>query len=233
MNYGEQFLWIIFPYLALTIFILGHLYRYNTDQLGWTAKSSELLEKKSLQWGSLLFHGGILAVVGGHISGLLIPKAWLAFVGVTDHMYHMVAIYCGGPAGLMTLAGILILTVRRFNNDRVYAVSSMTDLAVVILILAEVVLGLASTATNVFGASAFDYRATIAPWFRGLLLLQPDAAFMDSVPWVFKLHVIIGFALLALWPFTRLVHVWSMPVEYVNRSYIQYYSRDLKRKPFQ
>ena len=233
MNYGEQFLWVIFPYITLAIFVLGHIYRYNTDQLSWTAKSSELLEKKTLQWGSLLFHGGILAVVGGHLSGLLIPKAWFEAIGVTDHMYHMVAIYCGGPAGLMTLAGILILTVRRFSNDRVYAVSNKADIVVVLLLLAEVVLGLASTATNVFGSGSFDYRATIAPWFRGLLILQPDAAFMASVPLVFKLHVIMGFALFAVWPFTRLVHVWSMPIEYINRPYIQYYSRDLKRKPFQ
>lgn len=232
MNYGEQFLWVIFPYLTLTIFVLGHIYRYNTDQLGWTARSSELLEKKSLRWGSLLFHGGILAVVGGHVSGLLIPKAWTQAIGITEQMYHMAAVYGGGPAGLMTLAGILILTVRRFSNDRVYAVSSMADLVIVLLILGEVVLGLASTATNVFGSGAFDYRETIAPWFRGLLILQPDAIFMAPVPLIFKLHVVMGFALFAVWPFTRLVHVWSMPVEYINRSYIQYYSRDLKRKSF-
>lgn len=232
MNYSEQFLWVIFPYLTLTIFVLGHIYRYNTDQLGWTAKSSELLEKKSLQWGSLLFHGGILAVVGGHVSGLLIPKAWFEAIGVTDHMYHMVAIYCGGPAGVMTLAGIVILTVRRFSNDRVYAVSSKADLMVVLLLVGEVILGLTSTATNVFGAGTFDYRATIAPWFRGLLLLQPDAATMASVPWVFKLHVIMAFSLFAVWPFTRLIHVWSMPIEYIRRPYIQYYSRELKRRSF-
>jgi len=230
MNFGEQFIWVICPYLVLTIFVVGHIYRYNTDQLGWTARSSEFLEKKRLQWGSLLFHIGILAVVGGHVSGLLIPKAWFQAIGVTDHMYHMVALYCGGPAGLLTLAGILILTVRRFSNDRVYAVSSMADLVVVILILAEVTLGLTSTATNVFGSGGFDYRETIAPWFRGLLILQPDARFMASVPLAFKLHVVMGFALFAVWPFTRLVHVWSMPIEYLNRPYIQYVSRDVKHK---
>jgi len=230
MNVGEQFLWIIYPYVALTIFIVGHIYRYNTDQLGWTARSSELLEKKNLQWGSLLFHLGILAVIGGHISGLLIPKVWFEAIGVNEHMYHMAAIYGGGPAGLMTLAGILILTVRRFGNDRVYAVSSRADFVVVILILAEVILGLASTATNVFGASSFDYRETIAPWFKGLLLLQPDANFMNRVPLPFKLHVVMGFTIFAVWPFTRLVHVWSMPIEYLNRPYIQYFNREVKRK---
>ena len=229
MNFGEQFLWVIYPYLTLTVFVVGHIYRYNTDQLGWTAKSSELLEKKRLQWGSLLFHAGILAVVGGHVSGLLIPKAWFEAAHVTEQMYHMAAVYGGGPAGLMTLAGILILTVRRFGNDRVYAVSSMADLVVVLLILAEVTLGLVSTATNVFGAGNFDYRETIAPWFRGLLILQPDATFMDRVPLVFKLHVVMAFALFAIWPFTRLVHIWSMPIEYLNRPYIKYVSRTIKR----
>lgn len=230
MNIGEQFLWVIYPYVALTIFILGHIYRYNTDQLGWTARSSELLEKKSLQWGSLLFHLGILAVVGGHVSGLLIPKAWFEAIGVNEHMYHMAAIYGGGPAGLVTLVGILILTMRRFGNDRVYAVSSMADLVVVVLVLAEVILGLVGTGTNVFGASDFDYRETIAPWFRGLLLLQPDATLMSNIPLAFKLHVGMGFAVFLVWPFTRLVHVWSMPIEYVRRPYIQYFSREVRNK---
>ena len=229
MNVGQQFLWIIYPYVALTIFVVGHIYRYNTDQLGWSARSSELLEKKNLQWGSLLFHLGILAVIGGHVSGLMIPKTWFENVGVTESMYHMAAVYGGGPAGVMTLAGILILTLRRFGNDRVYAVSSRADLVVVILVLAEVTLGLISTGTNVFGASGFDYRETIAPWFRGLLLLQPDANFMGNVPLSFKLHVMMGFTIFAIWPFTRLVHVWSMPIEYMRRPYIQYFSREKKR----
>jgi nitrate reductase gamma subunit len=232
MNFIEQFLWVIFPYIALTIFIVGHIYRYNMDQLGWTAKSSELLEKRSLQWGSILFHAGILAVVGGHISGLLIPKTFFESLGVNEHMYHMAAVYGGGPAGVVTLVGILILTFRRFGNDRVFAVSSKADLLVAILVLVEVVLGLTSTATNVLQVTNFDYRETISPWLRGLLFLKPDASFMTGVPLVFKLHVVTGFGMFAIWPFTRLVHVWSMPVEYIYRTYIQYFSRDLKDKSF-
>ena len=232
MKFTEQFLWVIYPYIALTIFVVGHIYRYNTDQLGWTAKSSELLEKRSLWWGSMLFHAGILAVVGGHISGLLIPKAFFESIGVNEQMYHMAAVYGGGPAGLVTLAGILILTLRRFGNDRVFAVSSAADLIVVILVLIEVSLGLASTITNVLSTGSFDYRETIGPWFRGLLFLQPAASFMAAVPLVFKLHVVVGFGIFAMWPFTRLVHVWSMPIEYINRAYIQYFSRDLKVKSF-
>lgn len=232
MKFTEQFLWVIYPYIALTIFVVGHIYRYNTDQLGWTAKSSELLEKRSLWWGSMLFHAGILAVVGGHVSGLLIPKAFFESIGVNEQMYHMAAVYGGGPAGLVTLAGILILTLRRFRNDRVFAVSSAADLIVVILVLIEVSLGLASTITNVMSTGSFDYRETIGPWFRGLLFLQPAASFMAVVPLVFKLHVVVGFGIFAMWPFTRLVHVWSMPIEYINRAYIQYFSKDLKVKSF-
>lgn len=232
MNFTEQFLWVIYPYIVLTIFVVGHIYRYNTDQLGWTAKSSELLEKRSLWWGSMLFHAGILAVVGGHISGLLIPKTFFESIEVNEQMYHMAAVYGGGPAGLVTLAGILILTLRRFGNDRVFAVSSTADLIVVILVLMEVSLGLASTITNVLGTGNFDYRETIGPWFRGLLFLQPAASFMAAVPLVFKLHVVLGFGIFAMWPFTRLVHVWSMPIEYISRAYIQYFSKDLKIKSF-
>jgi len=232
MKFTEQFLWVIYPYIALTIFVVGHIYRYNTDQLGWTAKSSELLEKRSLWWGSMLFHSGILAIVGGHISGLLIPKVFFESIGVNEQMYHIAAVYGGGPAGLVTLAGILILTLRRFGNDRVFAVSNAADLIVVILVLIEVSLGLASTVTNVMSTGSFDYRETIGPWFRGLLFLQPVASFMAAVPLVFKLHVVVGFGIFAMWPFTRLVHVWSMPIEYINRAYIQYFSKDLKVKLF-
>lgn len=226
MNLQEQLLWVIYPYVALTIFIVGHLYRYHTDNLGWTARSSELLEKRSLRWGSLLFHFGILAVVGGHISGVLVPKELFEAIGIDSPKYHLAAVYGGGPAGILTLAGILILTVRRFANERVYAVSSKGDLVIVVLVLAEVVLGMASTFTTVFGSSHFEYRETIGPWFRGVLLLAPDASLMRQVPGIFKLHVAVGLAIFAVWPFTRLVHMWSVPVEYLNRAFIQYSRRN-------
>lgn len=221
--YMEQFLWVIYPYVVAVIFVLGHIFRYMHDQLNWTAKSSEFLEKDRLKWGVLLFHFGILAVAGGHVAGLIVPKTWFLASGVTDELYHMAALGGGGLAGLMTGAGIVCLTIRRFGHERVAATGSFGDRLVVIVLLAEILLGLAGTASGSFAARhAFDYRETIAPWLRGLLSFQPDITLLQTVPAIFRAHILLGLAIFALWPFTRLVHVWSVPVEYLSRAYIHY-----------
>ena len=222
-EFMEQFLLVIYPYVIAVIFIMGQIFRYMTDQAGWTTKSSEFLEKEQLKWGSLLFHFGILAVLGGHFSGLLVPKEWFNAVGVTDEMYHAAAVGGGGVAGLATLAGILFLTVRRFSNARVSSVSSFGDKLVVVVLLAEIVVGIAGTASGLLpGGAGFDYRETIAPWLRGLLIFTPDKTLMSSVPFVFRVHILLGLMIFAIWPFTRLVHVWSAPLEYISRAYIHY-----------
>ncbi|MDU2065852.1 MAG: respiratory nitrate reductase subunit gamma [Sporomusaceae bacterium] len=225
MNFVEQFLWILYPYIALTLFVVGHIYRYSSDPLGWTAQSSQLLEQKKLKWGSFLFHFGIVAVLGGHIAGLLVPKAFFDGIGISNELYHQGAIYGGGPVGLIAFAGMVLLALRRFGNDRILAVSSVSDRLIVLLLLGEILLGIGATFSNLFDASHFDYRQTIAPWFRSLFIFCPDSTLMSSVPWIFKLHILAGFFIFALWPFTRLVHVWSLPVEYLQRAYIQYWRR--------
>lgn len=226
MNFWNQFLWIIYPYLMLTTFIVVHIYRYNTDQLAWTAKSSEFLEKKSLMWGSMLFHVGIVMVFFGHVAGLMIPKSFMESVGVSEHLYHAGAVYLGGLAGIMCLVGITILFLRRINVKRVRVTSTASDMLVAVLILANVALGVAMTlGYNMFG-DGYDYRETISPWLRGLLSFRPDASLMADVPLFFQLHVIFSFAIFGIWPFTRLVHVWSVPLAYFKRSYIVYRSRN-------
>lgn len=112
----NQFLWVIMPYLCIAIFFLGHLARFKFDKFSWTAKSSEFIEKKQLKWGSLMFHLGIIPVVMGHIVGLLIPASWLSAVGVSDHLYHIGAVYIGSVFGIITLIGMLLLTARRVTK---------------------------------------------------------------------------------------------------------------------
>lgn len=225
MNFGSQFLWVIYPYMMLTIFIVGHIYRYNTDQLAWTAKSSEFLEKKSLKWGSMMFHIGIFMVLMGHVAGLLIPKTVTESLGVSEHLYHAGAVYGGTAAGLLTLAGITILLFRRLNVKRVRATSSASDILVAILLFAVIGMGLLATVGhNVFGT--YDYRETISPWIRGIFTFTPDPALMSGVPFFYKLHVLMAFAIFGIWPFTRLVHVWSVPIAYFRRSYIVYRRRN-------
>lgn len=217
---SNQFLWVIFPYLCMATFVVGHIFRYRNDQFGWTAKSSEFIEKKQLMIGSLLFHIGIMPVIAGHIAGLGIPKEWTRAVGISDSMYHMGAVWGGGFFGVVTFLGMLILTWRRFALKRVRELSSISDLIVNSLLLFIVFIGMYSVIGTSVTQPEFDYRDSISVWFRSLLIFRPDASFMSSVPIAFQLHLLSGFLIFAMWPFTRLVHVWSVPLNYFGRSYI-------------
>lgn len=219
---GDQLLWVIYPYACIAIFIIGHIFRFKYDQFSWTAKSSEFVEKKSLMWGSILFHLGIIPVIMGHVVGLGIPASWLRAIGVSDHLYHIGAVYIGSIFGIVTLIGMLLLTARRVTNENVRKLSSLSDILVNFLLLFIVFIGCYSTIVTNATIPEFDYRNTISEWFRGLLILRPEAGYMEGVPLSFKIHVLTGFLITALWPFTRLVHVWSVPVNYVGRSHILY-----------
>ncbi|WP_195258794.1 respiratory nitrate reductase subunit gamma [Bacillus paralicheniformis] len=220
----EQILWVILPYIVITIFIGGHIYRYQHDQFGWTAKSSEMLEKKKLALGSSLFHWGIFFVIGGHVMGILIPESLYQTLGVSEHMYHKIAIGFGLPAGIAALSGLIILTYRRFTDKRIRKTSSAGDFITLVALLFVMTTGLAATFLNI-DSKGFDYRTTISPWFRNIFLFKPDAGLMASVPLWFKLHIMMGYVIFIVWPFTRLVHVFSMPLKYLTRSYVVYRKR--------
>lgn len=219
-----QILWGVMPYIVLTIFIGGHIYRYQHDQFGWTAKSSELLEKKKLAAGSILFHWGMLCVIGGHLMGILIPEALYTSIGISEHVYHKMAIGAGLPAGVAACTGLFILTYRRLFDKRIRKTSSPSDILILILLLFMMLTGVAATFLNI-DSRGFDYRTTIGPWFREIFLFRPDASLMESVPLWFKLHILIGYIVFILWPFTRLVHVFSLPLKYLTRSYVVYRKR--------
>ncbi len=219
----DYLFWVALPYAVLAIFILGHIYRYVTDPMSWTSKSSELLEKKLLRFGSMPFHYGIILVLAGHVIGLLIPKGVHEALGLSDHVYHIIAVVGGLFAGFLTLLGLLVLTYRRFAIKRVLANSSAGDIVVLVLLLFVVLAGLTATLSNIDGS--FDYRESIGPWLRGILTLRPDPTLMVNVPIIFKLHIFLVMLLFAVWPFTRLVHVLSFPVVYIWRSYIVFRRR--------
>ncbi|MDW8797974.1 respiratory nitrate reductase subunit gamma [Staphylococcus pseudoxylosus] len=218
----NQFLWVIMPYLCIAIFFLGHLARFKFDKFSWTAKSSEFIEKKQLKWGSLMFHLGIIPVAMGHIVGLLIPASWLTAVGVSDHLYHIGAVYIGSIFGIITLIGMFLLTARRITKKNIRRLSSASDIIVNFLLLAIVCMGCYATLVTNATIPSFDYRETISVWFRQLFIFSPDADLMLQVPLAFKTHILLGFIIMAFWPFTRLVHVWSVPLTYASRSYIIY-----------
>lgn len=225
------FWWVIFPYLTLTIMIVGSVYRFAFRQMTWVAPSTEFLEKKWLKIGSPLFHYGLLFAFVGHLMGVLVPIEVYHTLGVTDHMYHFLAIYGGGLAGLMVVAGAVILLIRKMTIDRVRVHATFADFFSVISLIIVAGLGVYITLVYNLTVVEYEYRLTIGPWFRSLLYFQPRYELMTGIPFIFKVHVIAAFALFAAIPFTRLVHLYSVPVHYVGRSPQQYRSRSaFKRK---
>lgn len=219
-------LWVAVPYAAIAVFIVGHIWRYRYDKFGWTTRSSQLYESAVLRWGSPLFHFGVLMVLVGHVGGLVIPKSWTEAVGVTEHTYHLMAVFIGTVAGLCTLIGLGILIARRRLTGPVFAATTRNDKAMYVVLAGVIVLGLLATVrANVLG-DGYDYRETVSPWFRSLFYLSPDPDVMAEVPVGFQIHVLAAFALFAFWPFTRLVHAFSAPVGYLTRPYVVYRSRD-------
>ena len=220
-------LWVVIPYLSIVVFVGGLIWRRRYDKFGWTTRSSQLYESTILRWGSPLFHFGVLLVLVGHVGGLLVPKWWTEAVGITEHAYHLMAVFLGTVAGLCTLIGMAILIARRRLVGPVFTATTRNDKAMYLVLGAVIVLGLwATVRANVVG-DGYDYRETVSPWFRSLFTLQPDPSIMAGVPSSFQIHVLAAFVLFAFWPFTRLVHAFSAPVGYVTRPYVVYRSRDV------
>ena len=219
-------LWIVLPYACLGVFVSGHVWRWRHDQFGWTTHTSQLLENRLLRLGSPLFHLGAFGVIGGHAMGLLVPASWTAALGVSEHTYHLVSVTGGTVTGVMLVVGLVLLIARRFVvSTRIRRTTTTMDRVLYAAMTAMVVLGMSGTVVvNLFG-EGYDYRETIAVWFRGIFWFQPDPALMTGAPLVFQLHAIGGFLFLALWPFTRLVHVWAAPLAYLWRPYVVYRRR--------
>ncbi len=224
---GELF-WNVVPYVVLAIVIVGTWWRYRYDKFGWTTRSSQLYESRLLRIASPMFHVGILVVVFGHIIGLVIPASWTEALGLSEHAYHLQAVLLGSIAGLATLIGIGLLIYRRRTTGPVFMATTVNDKLMYVVLVAAIVAGLAATAlgSGVVG-EAYNYRETVSVWFRSIWMLQPRGDLMEEAPLYFQIHVLIGLALFALWPFTRLVHAFSAPVGYLFRPYIVYRSRDV------
>lgn len=222
---SDIFWWVIFPYITLVIMVVGVLYRFAFRQLTWAAPSTEFFEKKWLRIGSPLFHWGIVLAFIGHVMGMIIPKGFYESLGISDHLYHIGAIYGGGLAGLMVVSGLVILLIRKITIDPVRVHATFADFFTVISLLIIAGIGLYMTAIYNTTVEAYEYRETIGPWFRSLFTLQPKYYLMESVPLIFKIHVIAAFGLFASIPFTRLIHFYSLPANYINRAPQQYRSR--------
>ncbi|HKS47745.1 MAG TPA: respiratory nitrate reductase subunit gamma [Amycolatopsis sp.] len=226
MSVLDALLWVAVPYVSIAIFIVGHYWRYRYDKFGWTTRSSQLYERRLLRLGSPLFHFGILVVALGHIGGLLIPKSWTEAVGISETAYHIGAVVLGTIAGVCTLGGAAILIYRRRTVGPVFSATTRNDKIMYVLLIGTIALGLGTTVLGNLTGHPHDYRETVAPWFRSIFSLQPHTALIKAAPWGFQAHVLAAWVLFAFWPFSRLVHVFSMPLGYLTRPYIVYRSRE-------
>ena len=215
---------VVFPYLALTTLVIGHIYRYVVNPYGWNTKSSELLDKKGLKFGITIFHWGIIFTLLGHGAGLLIPQKYWDAVGINSQAHTLFATYSGFIVGAAALLGLALLIYRRISKDRIIATTSLNDFVTLGLLFFVVATGFANVISGLY--EHFDILNTIAPWLRGILTLTPDASLMLEVPLRFKVHILAVLALLGFSPFSRLVHIWSVPLTYLFRRLIVFRRRE-------
>ena len=226
MSAGATLLWVILPYAAVATFVVGTWWRYRADQFGWTSGSTQLFEQKILGWAGPAFHYGALAAVGGHVIGLMIPKSFTEAVGMSENTYRWFSAIAGAAAGAVCTIGFVGLVYRRATNVRVRRTTSRTDLAVYFLLVVLIGLGCWLTfAHNLLSGEPSDYRESMSLWWRSLFILQPDVDAALAAPTVYQVHAIVAWAFWAVFPFSRLVHAWSIPLQYLGRPYILYRRR--------
>ncbi len=206
-----------YPYLCLTVFLVGSWLRFDREQYTWRSGSSQMLRRRQLSWGSNLFHIGILVIFMGHFVGLLTPIWIFDALGISHSFKQWMAIVLGGVAGVMCFIGITLLVHRRLFDSRIRKTSSFGDIAVLLLLYAQLILGL-STIPVSLGHTDGHEMVKFMTWAQGILSLQPGAALqVADVHIIFKLHLLLGMTLFLVFPFTRLVHIWSAPVWYLGR----------------
>ncbi|MEV7796821.1 respiratory nitrate reductase subunit gamma [Streptomyces sp. NPDC087512] len=222
------FLWGVLPYAAFVLLVAGLVWRHRYDRFGWTSRSSQVYESKLLNIASPVFHYSILFVLAGHLIGLFVPASWTRAMGVDEHAYHLFSLYGGTLAGALAVAGIAVLVYRRRTRAPVFRATTANDKAMYVFLLGAIVLGMVAKLSDTSG-DGYDYRATIAPWARSLFTLSPRTELMEGVPVLYHVHAVVGMALIAMVPYTRLVHMFTAPVQYLFRPYVVYRSRDPRR----
>ena len=218
MNYVNVFFFQIYPYIALAVFAIGCWARFDHDPYSWRTSSSQLLSGKWMRLGSNWFHLGVLAILGGHFVGLLTPHSVYEHF-ITAPQKQLLAMVAGGIFGVVCFIGLTILLLRRLFNPRIRATGTGRDLLVLILLYAQLLLGLASIVVS-RGHMDGAQMVKLAEWAQHIVTFRPGAAdFVADAHWIFKAHITLGLTLVLITPFTRLVHVWSVPISYLRRPY--------------
>lgn len=214
----HNFAFGIYPYIAMAVFFLGSWVRFDYAMYTWRTGSSQLVSSRGMRLGSNLFHIGILAIFAGHFVGLLTPHAVYELV-MTSSQKQLLAMVVGGVAGTLCFVGISILLWRRLFNARVRATGTVGDLLVLVLIFAQLTLGLLSITVSA-GHLDGAVMVMLGDWAQRIVTFREGAAdVIVGAPWIFKAHILLGITLFLITPFTRLVHVWSIPLGYLWRPY--------------
>jgi len=217
MHLLNQILFGIYPYIALSVLALGSVIRFDREQYTWRSGSSQLLRRKQLVMGSVLFHVGVLAIFGGHFVGLLTPIWVFDALGVPHGAKQILAMAAGGVAGVMCLVGGLMLLHRRLFDPRIRATSSFGDAAILILLMTQLSLGLATIPVSAGHLDGHE-MLKFMNWAQGVFTFRPGVAeLVADVHPIFKAHLVLGMTILLVFPFTRLVHMLSAPIWYLNR----------------
>ncbi len=217
----HDFIFGVYPYIALAVFLLGSLFRFDREQYTWKSDSSQLLSKANMRVASNLFHVGIIAIFFGHAIGLLTPHAVFQAMGVSDMAHQYLAIVAGAAFGAMCLIGGLMLWFRRMFNVRIALTSRGSDKFILTWLLATLLLGLSTIPVSIGHASHENpvVMVALAGWVQSIVTLRPYPERLGFVDGIFQLHVFFGMTVFLLFPFTRLVHIWSVPVGYLGRAY--------------
>jgi nitrate reductase gamma subunit len=208
MDYANTLLFGVYPYICLAVLLIGSLIRFDREPYTWKSDSSQLLRKRQLQLGSNLFHYGVIVVILGHFAGFLAPH-WAVDWALTPVAHQLLAMVVGGIAGLVAIVGLTILIARRLGDPRILLNSRKWDIAVVLMLWLQLALGLLTVPLSAFHMDGALFE-TLTTYVKGVVTLNSGtAALMAGVPLVYKLHILLGFTLFLISPFTRMIHIWS------------------------
>lgn len=212
---SDNVLFVAFPYLSVILAVLVGLYRYFSDRFSYSSFSSQFLENRTLFWGSAPWHYGLIIILLIHLIALIFSRGWQALIAEPVRLYTLEII--GLAAALTVIVAFILLIIRRLRNAKIFTVTSAMDWVLLAVLFAQVILGFWIALFYRWGSDW--YLHTAVPWLISLLKLRPDAEFVTALPWAVKLHMLGGFLLIALFPFTRLVHIFTFPITYLWRPF--------------
>jgi nitrate reductase gamma subunit len=216
----NQFLFGTYPYICLSVLLLGSLIRYDREPYSWKSDSSQVLRAKTLRWGSNLFHYGVLVVVLGHFAGFLMPESLVLWL-MSPGQHQLLAMAVGGPAGVVAIIGLSLLIWRRLGDPRVRRNSRKWDISIVVMLWFQLLLGVATVPMSAQHMDGAMFERLVA-YVQGVVLFHGNnAVLLQGAPWVYQLHILLGFTIFLVSPFTRMVHIWSgmASVAYLFRPY--------------